>query len=94
MMMLAGLKNSDANLEKPESKFSTFELGGQMAAKFEEWNTTCECLKLRGTDGVTDRIRSCRGCVADCARIVEDYLFPGEFEPYEERREDEDSNMQ
>ena len=27
------------------------------------------------SDGVTDRIRSCRGCVADCARIVEYMLF-------------------
>ena len=88
MMMLAGLKNSDANLEKPGSKLATFDLGNKMAAKFEEWNTTCTCAKLRGTDGVTDRIRSCRGCVADCARIVEDYLLPGEFEPYEERREE------
>lgn len=90
MMMLAGLKNSDGNLEKPGSKFSTFDLGHEMAEKFETWNSTCSCAKLRGTDGVTDRLRSCRGCVADCARIVEDYLFSGEFEPYEDRKENED----
>lgn len=90
MMILAGLKNSDGNMQAPASKFSTFELGGNMAKQFEEWNGTCTCAKLRGTDGVTDRLRSCRGCVADCARIVEDYLFPGEFEPYDPRRENED----
>lgn len=89
MLMLAGLKNSDANLQNPGSKFSTFDLGNAMTKKFEEWNSTCTCAKLRGSDGVTDRIRSCRGCVADCARIVEDYLFPGEFEPYEKRHDDE-----
>lgn len=89
MMMLAGLKNSDANLEQPGSKFSTFDLGNQMAKQFEGWNSTCTCAVLRGTDGITDRLRSCRGCVADCARIVEDYLFPGEFDGYEERRDDE-----
>ena len=89
MMMLAGLKNSDANLEQPGSKFSTFDLGNQMAKQFEDWNGTCTCAVLRGTDGITDRLRSCRGCVADCARIVEDYLFPGEFDGYEERRDDE-----
>lgn len=90
MMILAGLKNSDANLEAPSSKFSTFELGGEMAKQFEEWNSTCTCAMLRGTDGITDRLRSCRGCVADASRIVEDYLFPGEFEPYEERHINEE----
>ncbi|WP_428048287.1 hypothetical protein [Candidatus Proelusimicrobium excrementi] len=55
-----------------------------------KWNGTCTCAKLRGTDGKTDRLRSCRGCVADCARITEDFLFKGEFEPYEERRADEE----
>lgn len=90
MMILAGLKNSDANMEHPASKLSTFDLGNRMAKQFEEWNSTCTCAKLRGTDGVTDRLRSCRGCVADCARIVEDYLFPGEFDAYEERRENEE----
>ena len=90
MIILAGLKNSDANMENPQSKLATFDLGNVMCKKFEEWNTTCICEKLRGSDGVTDRIRSCRGCVADCARIVEDMLFEGQFEPYEERSADEE----
>ena len=34
MMMLAGLKNSDAALEAPKSKLSTFALGKSMAEKF------------------------------------------------------------
>lgn len=85
MMMLAGLKNSDGNLQRPATKFATFDLGRAMAEKFEAWNATCTCARLRGTDGKTDRLRSCRGCVADCARIVEDMLFTGQFEPYEAR---------
>ncbi|WP_066457978.1 C-GCAxxG-C-C family protein [Anaerotruncus rubiinfantis] len=83
MVLLAGLKNSDANLEKPASKFSTFELGRKMADRFSEMNTTTLCKTLRGTDGKTDRLRSCRGCVIDCAKIVEDTLFPGRFEVYD-----------
>lgn len=90
MMMLAGLKNSDGNLQNPASKFSTFELGQKMTKQFEDWNKTSCCALLRGTDGKTDRIRSCRGCVADCARIVEDVLFPGQFEEYEERHPEEE----
>ena len=50
----------------------------------------CTYCDLRGTDGKTDRLRSCRGCVADCARIVEDVLFPGQFEPYEARHAEEE----
>ena len=82
MEMLAGLKNSDCNLKKPGSKLSTFALGKEMASKFEQKNFTINCKELRGTDGITDRLRSCRGCVIDCARIVEQTLFPGEFEDY------------
>lgn len=83
MMMLAGLKNSDANLAQPTSKFATFDLGKEMAKRFEQKNTSMICSDLRGTDGKTDRLRSCRGCVMDCAQIVEEMLFPGEFEPYD-----------
>lgn len=88
MEMLAGLKSSDGNLEHPASKVTTYKLGNQMAKKFEEWNTTCNCAELKGIKG-SGKIRSCRGCVADCARIVEDFLFPGEFDSYEERKEAE-----
>lgn len=83
MMMLAGLKNSDAALEAPKSKLSTFALGKSMAEKFKEMNTSMLCRDLRGSDGITDRLRSCRGCVIDCAKIVEEMLFPGKFETYD-----------
>lgn len=87
MVIAAGLKNSDRNMKNPSSKLSTFELGHKMIDKFEEMNTTSICKSLRGSDGVTDRIRSCRGCVMDCAKIIEEVLFEGEFEPYDGPRE-------
>ncbi len=82
MVLCAGLKNSDRNMEHPQSKFSTFDLGHKMIDMFEAKNTTSECKIIRGTDGVSDRIRSCRGCVMDCAEIIEKVLFAGMFEPY------------
>ncbi len=82
MILCAGLKNSDGNMQAPASKLSTFELGHRMIDRFEEKNTTSICKILRGTDGVTDRIRSCRGCVMDCAQIIEEVLFEGQFEKY------------
>lgn len=83
MVFLAGLKNSDGNMKDPQSKLDTFELGRSMAEEFERKNSSIDCSVLRGTDGVTDRLRSCRGCVVDCARIVEKYLFDGMFEEYD-----------
>lgn len=83
MIMLAGLKNSDGDLNQPKTKLSTFSLGRSMEEKFAEKNTTVMCNKLRGTDGITDRIRSCRGCIVDCAQIVEDTLFPSVYEKYD-----------
>ena len=83
MIMLAGLKNSDGNLQAPKTKLQTFELGRSMANQFKEMNSSILCKELRGTDGKTDRLRSCRGCVVDCAKIVEKNLFPGRFEDYD-----------
>lgn len=83
MIMLAGLKNSDGNLSAPGTKISTFAMGKRMADKFKDKNSSITCRELRGTDGITDRLRSCRGCVVDCARIVEEELFPGQFEVYD-----------
>lgn len=82
MIIAAGLKNSNRDPKLPTSKFETFALGGKMIDKFEEMNTTSICKELRGSDGVTDRIRSCRGCVMDCAKIIEEILFEGQFEEY------------
>lgn len=86
MAFLAGLKNSDGNLAKPASKLSTFALGKEMIAAFESKNSSSECSVLRGSDGKTDRLRSCRGCVVDCAELTEQFLFPGEFAPYDGER--------
>ena len=55
----------------------------RLAKRFEQKNTSMICSVLRGPDGKTDRLRSCRGCVMDCAQSVEEVLFPGEFEPYD-----------
>lgn len=83
MVLAAGLKNSDANMSEPKSKLATFDIGHNMIDMFEKKNGTSLCSELRGSDGVTDRIRSCRGCVMDCAEIIEKTIFEGMFEPYD-----------
>ena len=69
MMILAGLSRSDANLEKPATKRETYTIGAEMAEAFREKNASIIC--------------SCNGCIVDGARLTEELLFPGEFEPYD-----------
>ena len=78
MMILAGLKNSDGNMASPTTKKSSYALGKQLADAFKEKNTTIVCRELKNGP-----VRSCSGCIADAAKIVEETLFSGEFKPCE-----------
>ena len=72
-VLLAGFKNSSANLEKPNSKASTYKLSAAILKAFEEKNgaTLCHVIKGRDTGNV---LRSCSGCIEDAAQIAEDIL--------------------
>lgn len=78
MMILAGLSRSDANLEKPATKRETYTIGAEMSEAFREKNSSIICRELKGK-----KLRSCNGCIIDAARLTEEFLFPGEFEPYD-----------
>ena len=80
MVMLAGLKNSSGCCQ-PSAQRDTYAAGRKMTERFRELNTSIVCRELRGNGGV--KLRSCRGCVEDCAWIVEETLFPGQFETHE-----------
>lgn len=81
MVLACSLKTSDGNLEKPKSKLTTYELSRQMIQRFEQMHSTSLCRDLKGLK-TKKCIRSCRGCVMDCAKIIEEMLFPQEFDPY------------
>ena len=78
MMILAGLKNSDGNMENPTTKRSSYALGKELADKFKEMNKSIVCRELKAGP-----LRSCSGCIADAAKIVEEVLFAGEFESFD-----------
>ena len=72
-VLLAGFKNSSANLEQPNSKASTYKLSAAILKAFEEKNGATLCHAIKGRDtGVV--LRSCPGCIEDAAQIVEDIL--------------------
>ena len=77
-VLLAGLKNSDGNLENPQSKSTSYALAKQIIEAFEAKNTTVICKELKGVEtGV--KIRTCDGCIEDAAEIAEKLIFSEEF---------------
>ena len=64
--VLAGLKISTADMEKPHSK-----------AAFKEKNSTIVCRELKGVD--TGKVlRAWPDCIRDAVAIIEENLFPEE----------------
>ena len=74
MVTLAGLKNSDANLDAPKTKGSTYKIAKELTAAFREKNGSVICADLKGVE-TGEPLRSCKGCIEDAARIVEEKLL-------------------
>lgn len=75
-VILAGLKNSTANLDHPDSKGDTYKLSAAIMNNFQAKNGATICRELKGID--TGKVlRSCNGCIEDAALIVEDILHLG-----------------
>ena len=77
MTAVAGMKESDGNLEKPASKKVSYKASKEMIRQFEEKNGSIICSEIKGivNGQKTGKIlRSCDGCVEDAAEIVERYL--------------------
>ena len=72
-VLLAGFKNSTANLEKPNSKGDPYKLSAAIVKQFQEKNGAIACRDLKGVD-TGSILRSCPGCIEDAARIAEEIL--------------------
>ncbi|MCD8083666.1 MAG: C-GCAxxG-C-C family protein [Clostridiales bacterium] len=72
--VLAGAKNSTANLDKPDSKGASYRLSKEIVRQFQEKNGSVVCRELKGVD--TGKVlRSCSDCIRDAAAIAEQVLF-------------------
>ena len=72
--VLAGMKNSTGNLEKPNSKGASYKLSRQIVEEFKNQNGATQCRELKGVD--TGKVlRACPECIRDAARIAESVLF-------------------
>lgn len=72
--VLAGLKNSSANLEKPNSKGSSYKLSKEILKQFKEQNHSVTCRELKGVE-TGQVLRPCADCIKDAAAIAEHVLF-------------------
>ncbi len=72
--ILAGLKNSSGNTDKPDSKADTYKISREILNKFKEQNGSVVCRELKGVD-TGKPLRSCGDCIKDAAKIAEKVVF-------------------
>lgn len=78
-VLLAGLKNSDGDLDGPKTKGRTYKLSKEMVKQFQEKCGSLVCKELKGI-GADKPKYACADCIKDAALIVEKVLFGEENE--------------
>lgn len=73
MTAIAGLKESDGNLEKPGTKKKSYRVSKELIRRFREKNGSVICRELKGVD-TKKVLRSCNGCIEDAAELAAAYL--------------------
>ena len=72
--ILAGMKRSTGNLEKPDSKAESYKLSRAILGGFEKANGTAICKELKGIE-TGKVIKSCDDCIKEAAALAEQVLF-------------------
>lgn len=78
-VLLAGLKNSDGQLDVPKTKGQTYKLSKEMVKRFQEKCGAIVCKELKGIE-TGKPVHACADCIKDAAAIVENTLFGEEDE--------------
>lgn len=76
-IMIAGLKNSTADLDRPNSKASTMALSRQLMAEFKKNVGALYCREIKGVD--TGKVLcACPDCVRQGVRLTERTVLKSE----------------
>lgn len=78
---LAGFVTSTGHMDddrKNKSKQESYALSERITKAFFEKNKTVTCGDMKGAGA--PHFRSCLDCIADAAILVEEMIFPGQFE--------------
>lgn len=72
-IMLAGLRNSDGDLDHPKTKAGTYRISRELTEAFKEKTGALVCRDLKGID--TGKVLcSCPKCIDSAVQIVEEIL--------------------
>lgn len=72
-IMLAGLKNSDGNIDAPATKAETYKLSKELLVKFQEKTGSTICKELKGVE--TGKVLcSCPDCIKMGVEVVQEVL--------------------
>ena len=74
MALVTGMKISDGNLDKPQTKHECYDMMKTLIEEFTAKNSSTICSKLRGEDTGTP-LRSCNGCIEDAVELLDKYLL-------------------
>lgn len=72
-IMLAGLKNSDGDLDHPKTKAGTYRISRELTEAFKEKTGALVCRDLKGID-TGEVLCSCPKCIDSAVQIVEEIL--------------------
>ena len=74
-VMIAGLKNSTANLEKPDSKASTIKISKQLITNFKDRVGSITCREIKGNNSENKVLCSCDDCIKHGVKLVEEFVM-------------------
>ena len=74
-IMIAGLKNSSANLEQPDSKKSTMQISKQLMNNFKERVGSITCREIKGNNPEHKVLCSCPDCVRHGVKLTEEFVI-------------------
>ena len=72
-IMLAGLKNSDGNIDAPATKADTYKLSKELLLKFREKTGSTVCKELKGVE-TGKMLCSCPDCIRIGVEVVQEVL--------------------
>ena len=73
-ILLAGIKNSSADVSSPTTKGATYKLSKEIVEAFQQKNSSVICKELKGIES-GKVLRSCDGCIEDAVEIAERILL-------------------
>ena len=73
-IMIAGFKNSSANLEAPDSKAETMKISKQLVTNFKDRVGALYCRDIKGVE--TKKVLcSCDDCIKHGVKLVEEFVI-------------------